>query len=620
MCGFSGQISFKTPINRSDIIKSIDSIEYRGPDAVGYWFGSNGKAGIAHRRLSIIDLSSSANQPMFDKLDSLIIAFNGEIYNFRKLRNQLIQLGYHFKTDSDTEVILKAYQEWGVDCLQKFEGMFSFLIMDLNASTAFMARDIAGEKPLYYHLNDTSFIFCSELKGVLAFRDVTRILDFYSFQYFLKNGYSPPNRSLVKDVFKLAPAHAAILKIDTGELRVWQYWDLPPLEKSNAITYPDLCDELFKLLNQSVSKQLISDVPLGVLLSGGLDSSIITALAAKNSQTLKTFTVTVPSHSNLNEADEARLIANHFGTEHTEIEADQITFEYVLSILKKLDEPIIDSSIIPTFLVSSLISKHCKVAVGGDGGDELFGGYSYYQDIVRAQRRSSIMPEFVLKGIGNLALILLPLGKPGRNYLEHLYPESWIGEHAVAKFYDEQSVIKLLHDFKYDYKHVNKHRLNTPEDKDLVNLIMRQDFYNYLSGDILPKIDRASMLNSLEMRAPFLDKAVIEFAFNKVQSDNKVTIKEKKILLKRAFKSILPKEFKYNRKQGFSVPLASWMKEPMWIKGMADVLLSGNQNCLNKIYMKELLNNQKMGYSNSERLFGLFLFEIWRTENKINYE
>lgn len=620
MCGFSGQISFKTAIDRNEIIKSIDSIKYRGPDAVGYWFDTNGRVGIAHRRLSIIDLSSSANQPMLDRLDSLIIAFNGEIYNYRKIRFQLIQTGYHFQTDSDTEVILKAYQEWGVECLQKLEGMFSFLLMDVNTSTAFMARDIAGEKPFYYHLNDNSFIFSSELKGVLAFSEVTRLLDLFSFQQLLKNGYTSPNKSLVKGVLKLAPAHAAILKIDTGEHKVWQYWDLPPLEKTDSITYPDLHDELFRLMEQSVSKQLISDVPLGVLLSGGLDSSIITALAAKNSRTLKTFTVTVPSHSNFNEADEARIIATHFGTDHTEIAADQIRFEDVLSILKKLDEPIFDSSIIPTFLVSSLISNHCKVAIGGDGGDELFGGYSYYQDIIRAKRRSSLMPEFLLKGIGNFALNLLPLGKPGRNYLEHLYPESWIGEHAVAKFYDEQSVEKLLNCFKYDYKHLNKNRPNISGDADFVDLITRQDFYNYLSGDILPKIDRASMLNSLEMRAPFLDRAVIEFAFNKVKSDNKVTIKEKKILLKKTFKSILPKEFKYNRKQGFSIPLASWMTEPIWINGMADVLLSGNQKYLNKIYIKGLFNNQERGYSNSERLFGLFLFEIWRTENKINYE
>ncbi|MFM6130766.1 MAG: asparagine synthase (glutamine-hydrolyzing), partial [Sphaerospermopsis kisseleviana] len=424
MCGFSGQISFKTPIDRNDIIKSIDAIEYRGPDAVGYWFDSNGKAGIAHRRLSIIDLSSSANQPMLDRLDSLVIAFNGEIYNFRKLRIQLIQLGYHFKTNSDTEVILKAYQEWGVDCLQKLEGMFSFLIMDMNTSTAFMARDIAGEKPFYYHLNDTSFIFSSELKGVLAYKDVTRLLDFISFHQLLNNGYTASNRSLVSGVAKLPPAHAAILQLDTGELKLWKYWELPEVSKSELIPDDDLYDELYNLMNDAVNKQLITDVPLGILLSGGLDSSIITALAAQNSSTIKTFTITVPSHSKFNEADEARLIANHFGTEHTEIAADIITFKDVLSILQKFDEPIFDSSIIPTFLVSSLISKHCKVAIGGDGGDELFGGYTNYQNIIRAQRRSSTIPKFLLKGIGNLASNYLPLGKPGRNYLEHLYPES----------------------------------------------------------------------------------------------------------------------------------------------------------------------------------------------------
>ena len=617
MCGFSGQITFQQPINRADLDKSIDSINYRGPDALGYWFDSKEKIGLAHRRLSIIDLSDLANQPMLDKSDSLVIVFNGEIYNFQKIRLQLLQLGYEFISNSDTEVILKSYQEWGVECLSKLEGMFSFLIVDLQSSIAFMARDIAGEKPFFYYYDEDSFIFSSELKGVLAFTQVNKILNHYSFEHLLKNGYAPTNKSLVKNVYKLAPAHAATIQLDKGDLTIWQYWKLPELRISNAITNQELQGELFGLMNHAVSKQLLTDVPLGVLLSGGLDSSIITALAANNSSSLKTYTVCFPSHPGYNAAEEARLVANYVGTEHTELTADQVSFEDVLSIVEKLDEPFFDSSIIPTFLVSSLISKYCKVALGGDGGDELFGGYGYYQNIIKADLRASKVPDFILKGIGDFAANFLAVGKPGRNFLQHLHPNSWIGSNSVAKYFDKQSLRMLLSNYQPNANEKIDEKYDYASNQDWIDLITRQDFNNYLPNDILTKVDRASMIHSLEMRAPFLDKSVIEFAYSRLQSTDKVSLLNKKIFLKKVFSPILPSNFNYDRKQGFSIPLAKWMNDPNWVRGFSEVLLGNEQSFFNKPFIAKMLNNQQRGYSNSERLFGLFIFEVWRKRHNI---
>jgi asparagine synthase (glutamine-hydrolysing) len=482
-----------------------------------------------------------------------------------------------------------------------------------------MARDRAGEKPFYFFHNKETFIFSSELKGVLAFDQVNRVIDSTSFTHLLKNGFTPADKSLVKGVSKLPPAHAARLNILTGELSTWSYWHLPQLQSLVAENEHELKFELTNLMQQAVTKQLVADVPLGILLSGGLDSSLITAFASKELSSVKTFTVTFPSFTGYDEAKEALLIAKYFGTHHTELAADQLKFQDVLSIAQQLDEPIFDSSIIPTYLVSSLVAKYCKVALGGDGGDELFGGYGIYQDILRAQNRAKFIPSFLLRSMGNLAASSLPLGKPGRNFLQHLYPESWIGEKAVARFFDTAATSQLLTENAFLQTDQQPISSVTSEDIDWIQLATRNDFNNYLPADILTKIDRASMLHSLEMRAPFLDPALIEFAFTNLSAANKVSLNEKKIFLKKVAVSILPPTFNYNRKQGFSIPLASWMNEASWVTGFSEVLLNRGQTILNQPYLQKMIANQQKGYSNSERLFGLFLFEVWRTQHNIQY-
>jgi len=619
MCGFSGEISFIREVNRKSLELSSDVIRHRGPDNKGYWYSENNRIGFTHRRLSIIDLSLAAHQPMLDEANKLVIVFNGEIYNYKELRSKLISKGYHFETSSDTEVILKSYQEWGYQCISYLEGMFSFVLLDQNESIGFIARDRAGEKPLYFFHNKDTFIFSSELKGVLAFDQVNRVINPTSFAHLLKNGFTPSDKSLVKGVSKLPPAHAAKLNILTGELSTWRYWHLPQLQSVEAENEHELKLQLTNLMQQAVTKQLVADVPLGILLSGGLDSSLITAFASKELSSVKTFTVTFPSYSGYDEAKEALLIAKHFGTQHTELAADQLKFQDVLSIAKQLDEPIFDSSIIPTYLVSSLVAKYCKVALGGDGGDELFGGYGIYQDILRAQNRAKFIPSFLLRRMGNLAASSFPLGKPGRNFLQHLYPESWIGEQSVARFFDTAAISQLLTENAFLKTGQQPISSVTSEGIDWIQLATRNDFKNYLPADILTKIDRASMLHSLEMRAPFLDPALIEFAFTNLSAANKVSLNEKKIFLKKVAASILPPTFNYNRKQGFSIPLASWMREASWVTGFSEVLLNRDQTILNQPYLQKMIANQQKGYSNSERLFGLFLFEVWRTQHNIQY-
>jgi asparagine synthase (glutamine-hydrolysing) len=619
MCGFSGEISFTKEVNRKSLELSSEVIRHRGPDGNGNWVSENNRIGFAHRRLAIIDLSLAAHQPMLDQANNLVIVFNGEIYNYKALRSKLISKGYQFETSSDTEVVLKSYQEWGHQCLSHLEGMFSFVLLDQKESTAFIARDRAGEKPFYFYHNKDTFIFSSELNGVLAFDQVSRVIDSTSFTYLLKNGFTPADKSLVKGVSKLPPAHAAKLNIISGELSTWRYWNLPQLQSVVPKNEQELQLELKNLMQQAVSKQMIADVPIGILLSGGLDSSLVTAFAARDVSSVKTFTVTFPSHTGYDESKEASLIAQYFGTQHNELEADQLKFQDVLSIAQQLDEPIFDSSIIPTYLVSSLVAKYCKVALGGDGGDELFGGYGSYLDILRAKNRAKSIPSFLLRNIGNLAANSLPLGKPGRNFLQHLYPESWIGEHAVPRFFDTKAIGQLLSENAFlqtDQQPINS---ANPDDIDWIQLATRNDFNNYLPADILTKVDRASMLHSLEIRAPFLDPALIEFAFTNLSAANKVSLNDKKIFLKKVAASILPRTFNFNRKQGFSIPLASWMNEASWVTGFSEVLLNSGQTIMNHDYLKKLIANQQKGYSNSERLFGLFLFEVWRTEHNIQY-
>lgn len=616
MCGIIGIASLEYPIqNRTWLKLARDTMEHRGPNDAGEWWSEDNKVGLGHRRLSIIDLSSAGHQPMHDVSLNLTISFNGEIYNFIELRNTLKSLGFEFNTTTDTEVILNGYRAWGKEVLNKLNGMFSFCIYDHKKNSLFIARDRAGEKPLYYQLKNNIFKFSSELKGLLINQNC--LINYESFDCFLSMGYVPGELSIIDGVKKLPPAHFLELDLNSGNFFVEKYWELPEFSNKN-IDEIELISTLEELLSDSVNKQMVADVSLGVLLSGGLDSSIITALAARSNNEIKTFTVRFPGYSQFDETKHARLISNYFSTNHIELDAADAKVEILPMLAKQFDEPIIDSSMIPTYLVSNLIKEHCTVALGGDGGDELFGGYGHYSRLITLKDKSKYINPLIRKYVGKLSENILPIGFKGRNWLQAMNTDFNSGLPLIASYFDKKTRNRLIENkLSHNAELIREDRI--PFSKDILQRATRTDFENYLPEDILVKVDRASMLNSLEIRAPFLDYRVIEFAFSKVPSNLKATATEKKIILKKLAKLILPKEFDYNRKQGFSIPLSEWLKNGPWINYFEEILLSNEESIFDKSLIIKMIKGQKSGRSNSERLFALVLFELWRKEYEIKF-
>jgi asparagine synthase (glutamine-hydrolysing) len=617
MCGIVGIASVFPQSHRVWLTTARDTLTHRGPDNAGEWWSEDGRVGMAHRRLSIIDLSTAGHQPMRLQGRDSTIVFNGEIYNFRELRAELELCGYSFRSHSDTEVLLAAYEAWGTDCLSRLNGMFACALFDARRQTLFLARDRAGEKPLFYHLANGTVYFASELKALMANRELSHRIDPAALDCYLAMGFVPGDRCILQGFNKLPPAHALSFDMIQGAARVWRYWQMPELDPASANSTVDqtaLLDELEVLLEDAVGRQLVADVPVGVLLSGGVDSSLVTAMAVRRSNNVRTFTIGFPGHGAMDETAHARLIARHFGTEHTELVAESTTADLIPRLCRQFDEPIVDSSMIPTWLVTHLVRQHCTVALGGDGGDELFGGYGHYSRLLWMQEGLGRIPRPLRKLTALVAERLLPVGLKGRNWLQELEADLHQGLPLIASYFDATTRRKLMAQYPcYALVAEAIRRDRVPRHVDLLQRATRMDFNNYLAEDILVKVDRASMHNSLEVRAPLLDYRLIEFAFGKVPSHLKATAQDKKILLKRLAARLLPPEFDRQRKQGFSIPLVQWLKAGPFRDLFWDVLT--RPDCLfDRRTVQGLLKGQDRGFSNGERLFALVQFELWRRE------
>jgi asparagine synthase (glutamine-hydrolysing) len=613
MCGLIGIASSVGQYELTWLPIARDTIAHRGPDDAGEWWSDGGHVGLAHRRLSILDLSPLGHQPMHLVERGLSIVFNGEIYNFADLRRDLEALGYAFRSHSDTEVLLAAYAQWGTDCLNRLNGMFAFAIYDAPQQRLFLARDRAGEKPLFYRLDQGTLYFASELKALLAHPSLPRRIDAEALDCYLALGFVPGDRCILEGYHKLPPAHALSFNLRDGSTQVWRYWQLPELEpNADARDADSLVDELEALLEDAVARQLVADVPVGILLSGGVDSSLVTAMAVRRSDQVRTFSIGFPSHSKFDETPHARLIARHFGTEHVELMAEPTTADLLPTLARQFDEPMVDSSMFPTWLVCHLVRQYCTVALGGDGGDELFGGYSHYSRLLWMQRRLRYLPPMVRRSLAQTAEELLPVGLKGRNYLQGLDVDLNRGLPQVASYFDSTTRRRLMAGQGHHplvAEAIQKAAI--PNQTDLLQRATRKDFYNYLAEDILVKVDRVSMLNSLELRAPLLDYRLIEFAFAKVPPALKTTINDKKILLKQLTARLLPPEFDRQRKQGFSIPLGEWLRAGPFRDLFWDTLTS--PDCLfDATTVDGLLQGQDRGYSNGDRLFALVQFELWR--------
>lgn len=612
MCGILGWIGAQRP--REEFTQSLQSLRHRGPDGQGTWTDSVNDVVLGHCRLAIIDLSPSGAQPMTDDTGRWVIVFNGEIYNFGELRRELEEMGMRFHGRSDTEVLLESYKRWGTDCLSRLNGMFAFAIYDkgdeVNPPKLFMARDRAGKKPFYYMHKGGELRFSSELKAL----GYAGSLDLHALNHYLAFGNYPGELCMLQGIRKLLPGHAAIFTPLDGNLRQWEWWTLPAPSPDSHVSQEALTDVLADLLCDAVRLRLISDVPVGVFLSGGLDSSLVTAAAARVSGTrVKTFTIRVPT-AGFDESIYARTVASHFDTEHYELTADSATLPVLDEMGDRLDEPLADSSIIPTYLVSRLTRQHVTVALGGDGGDELFAGYPHVLKAVVNARKWPTLPKKLWRLAAKVAAHA-PVGLKGRNHVM-----SWREGPPLARvfgtpYFDAYARWQVL---SPEARSALANAFEAPERRqaesfkqlgDLVYALCHFDFATTLIDDYLVKVDRASMMNSLEVRSPFLDVRLVEFAFAKVPPLWKCDGRETRRLQRSLARRWLPSTLDINRKQGFSVPLGAWLREAsaaaIWQR--LDGLPAG---IFDNDAIAKLIRGHHAGRENASRLFALIMLAM----------
>ncbi|MDD3883609.1 MAG: asparagine synthase (glutamine-hydrolyzing) [Gallionella sp.] len=611
MCGILGYLSPESA-SQEAFIASRDRLVHRGPDDAGVWQNTDGTVMLGHRRLAILDLSAAGHQPMASDCGRYTIVYNGEVYNYLELKKELESLGWGFRGSGDTEVILAAYRLWGEVCLHRFNGMFAFAIWDngdgQTPPTLFLARDRAGKKPLYYAHAGRKFAFASELKAIP--KSMLGSIDLQALNHYLALGYVPGSLCIAEGGNKLPPAHAARFRADTGELKVWRWWALPEYRPSPAAKVEELVEEADALLREAVRLRMRSDVPIGVLLSGGLDSSLIAACAAQvASRPIMTFTMGQPG-SGLDETHYAAVVARHVNTDHHVLELSRPSLDVLDELAPYVDEPIADSSIIPTYLVSKLTAQHVKVALGGDGGDELFGGYGDYTKAFADEARMGWVPAPIMRGVAALAG-RLPTGVRGRNRLYALKGGPFQSLVWGSPYFDAVARKRIMpadavEALGASFMAPELFRVQLfQEGKAPVDAMTRTHFGSILPDDFLFKVDRASMAVSLEMRAPFLDKALVEFAFSRIPSEWKVRGTQGRRLEKLLAKKYLPPELDVNRKQGFSIPMDEWLRnaEAWRIDSIGQRLAPW----INAAELARLRLGQQAGRQNGSRLFALIM-------------
>jgi asparagine synthase (glutamine-hydrolysing) len=551
-------------------------LHHRGPDAGATFEVEAAGLGLGHRRLAILDLDARSNQPMRCARTGNIVVFNGEIYNFRALRGELQRAGAEFTTTSDTEVVLAAYAAWGARCVDRFNGMFALALFDAQRNGVFFARDRVGKKPLYISTWGGELTFASELKALLAARPaLPRDLDPEALRAYFDLGYIPGALSIYRAVRKLRPAHRGWYDLAARTYSEDRYWALPSAASAPR-TEADAADELEALLDDAVRLRLESDVPVGAFLSGGLDSSLVVALAARHAPGLVTYTARF-GNAAFDESSMAARVAEWLGLPNVALDVDPPDASAMAQLGRQFDEPFADSSLIPTYLVSRAIARHTKVALSGDGGDELFAGYDSYRRVLHHARRARV-PRPVRRAAA-LLHHAIPVGVPGRNFLRHLPyagveffrrigadPESVTASPLRAEV--DAAMAALPRDgFRGE---VLDRLRGTHGDADALRLMTELDFETYLPDDVLVKVDRASMLASLEVRSPLLDYRIAEFAF-RLPADLKVRGGRQKHLLKVVAQRHLPPEFPIDRKQGFAIPAADWFRSE-WGAALMDLV------------------------------------------------
>ncbi len=637
MCGICGIVDFKNnPIDPKLVGIMINTLSHRGPDGEGVFIsqgfrvkgqGSIGKeqAVLGHRRLSIIDLKTG-DQPIFNEDKSIAVVYNGEIYNFNELKEGLIKKGHKFKTKSDTEVILHQYEEDGWECAKRFNGIFAFALWDENKKTLLIARDRIGIKPLYYFYNDKRLIFASEIKAILKVLSEKPVIDSSSLFRYLILQYIPAPATLYKNIYKLPPASVLILNKKGIEIK--RYWEIKEAkgEGLKANDEGNICKRLIKTIDESVTDQLISDVPLGAFLSGGIDSSTIVALMSKRmKEPVKTFSVGFETADPYyNELNYARIASRYFKAEHHEIiirPQDVVNFFPVIA--RHLDDPINDPAVLPTYIVSKLAREHVKVVLSGEGADELFGGYLRYS-LDRFAKYYQLLPKLISNGL------IKPILNDIIDNIRITQGINAVSESDCSARYikwvsvfDTDSLNAVLGNPVFIEEEWSKLKafynlIHNEYGNDALNSTLYTDIKTWLPDDLLTKVDRMSMAHGLEARVPYLDNRIVDLALS-IPSRLKIKGFKRKYIFKKAVSNILPNEIVRRSKRGFALPISHWFRNELKdfvLERLSDdsVRRKGffNTSAVNKIINEHIKGNE----DNSLQIWGLLTLQFLFEENK----
>lgn len=618
MCGIAGFIVQKGPCagkRQAKLEVMCDLIRHRGPDGRGMLVRDNVALGMT--RLAIIDLKGGS-QPIFNEDESIAVIFNGEIYNYRELKSELEKLGHRFKTNSDTETIVHAYEEFGTDCVHHLRGMFAFAVYDFKNQKLFLARDRVGKKPLFYCMTpDGDFVFGSELKVLLEYGKMNREINPVALDAYLTFGYVPEEFCIFKNVYKLLPGHFLIYQ--HGRIKTQKYWDFifEPTEKPR--TEAEYIELLREKIKEAVKIRLISEVPLGAFLSGGVDSSTVVAMMSKLlDKPVKTFSIGF-NEDTFNELKFTRIVAKHFQTEHHEFIVTPDFVKIIEDLIWYFDEPFADSSALPTYMVSKMARDYVTVVLSGDGGDELFAGYTRYLG-ARKKETFQKIPGFLKKGL-RVTSKLLPHWMRGKYYLYNIsldFIDGYID--SVSYFNDLRKNLLYTSEFKETLngclglgKELYRRIAEGVRTGNLIDNLLYLDSKTYLPSDILVKVDRASMAVSLEVRAPLLDQELIKFV-GTIPANLKLNCGETKYIFKKAMKGIVPNEILYREKQGFGMPINEWINAQL--KDQMTEILSDKRTkergYFRTKYIETLLEEHRTGRRDwSGALWNLWILELW---------
>ena len=633
MCRISGIIDFNSHLNYniSHINDAMrDTMACGGPDDAGSFVEKQKHYNVAfgHRRLSIIDVTAAGHQPMFTKDDSVVISYNGEMYNYEEVKLDLINMGATFTTHSDTEVILQAYKFWGMDFIQKFIGMFTMLLYDKEQHMIFAVRDRAGVKPLYYYHQDNIFLFGSELKSFHQHPSFKKEIDVDAVGPYLKFGYIPAPHTIFKNTFKVMPGHYCKIDLTKKTLTDITYWSATDVSKHAVITnslLPEIITETENLLTSACNYRMVADVPVGVFLSGGYDSSLVSALLQKDrTEKIKTFSIGFHEEK-FNEAPHAKKVAEHLGTDHTEYYCTQKdALEIIPTLAHIYDEPFGDSSAIPTTLVSMIARKNVKVALSADGGDEVFGGYDKYTSIINFKKKLSVIPHPVKVSSGKLLDLF-----QAETFLSLANERFGSRAGKFSKLLQSQNMGEILYWFSNNYsnkqlqKIVQKKIKTIPTNFDLfkqftkgndeINAMLAIDYITYLPDDILTKVDRATMSIGLEGREPLLDHRLVEW-MAQVPGNYKIRNGEKKYILKQIVHKYIPKSIMDRPKMGFGVPVTIWFKKEL--KEYFEDYLSPSKLKEHGLFNSALIQKKKQLFYDGNNLlvselWYLLMFQMW---------